>query len=113
MSTSVLVVGGAGYIGSHMVKALLDAGYDVTAFDNLSAGHLDAVLGGRFVQGDLADTDALDALFTQGRFEAVMHFAGSIQVGESVVKPELYYRNHAEPTASTTSGHASATVMTA
>jgi UDP-glucose 4-epimerase len=91
---AVLVVGGAGYIGSHMVKALLEGGYDTTIFDNLSSGHRDAVLGGRFVQGDLADTAALDALFAAGRFDAVMNFAGSIQVGESVQKPGLYYRNN-------------------
>ncbi len=91
---AVLVVGGAGYIGSHMVKALLERGYNTTIFDNLSSGHRDAVLGGRFVQGDLADTAALDALFSAGRFEAVMNFAGCIQVGESVQKPGLYYRNN-------------------
>lgn len=91
---AVLVVGGAGYIGSHMVKALLDGGCDTTIFDNLSAGHRDAVLGGLFVRGDLADTAALDALFAAGRFDAVMNFAGSIQVGESVQKPGLYYRNN-------------------
>ena len=91
---AVLVVGGAGYIGSHMVKALLEGGYDTTVFDNLFSGHRDAVLGGRFVQGDLADTAALDALFAAGHFDAVMNFAGSIQVGESVQKPGLYYRNN-------------------
>ncbi|NJD33517.1 MAG: UDP-glucose 4-epimerase GalE [Betaproteobacteria bacterium] len=77
-----------------MVKALLEGGYDTTVFDNLAAGHRDAVLGGRFVQGDLADTATLDALFAAGRFDAVMNFAGSIQVGESVQKPGLYYRNN-------------------
>lgn len=91
---SVLVVGGAGYIGSHMVKALLEGGYETTVYDNLSAGYRDAILGGDFVQGDLADADALDALFAAGRFDAVMNFAGSIQVGESVRKPGLYYRNN-------------------
>ncbi len=91
---SVLVVGGAGYIGSHMVKALLEAGYEATVFDNLSAGHRDAILGGHFVQGDLADLGTLEALFAAGSFDAVMNFAGSIQVGESVRKPGLYYRNN-------------------
>lgn len=93
-SKAILVVGGAGYIGSHMVKALLESGYDTTIFDNLSSGHRDALLGGHFVQGDLADTAALDAVFEAGRFDAVMNFAGSIQVGESVKKPGLYYRNN-------------------
>jgi len=91
---SVLVVGGAGYIGAHMVKALLAAGHSVTTFDNLSAGHRSAVLGGRFVQGDLADEEALEQLFSSHPFDAVMHFAGSIQVGESVARPGLYYRNN-------------------
>jgi UDP-glucose 4-epimerase len=91
---SVLVAGGAGYIGSHMVKALLEGGFRVTVFDNLSAGHRDAILGGHFVQGDLADAQALEALFAGGHFDAVMNFAGSIQVGESVQKPGLYYRNN-------------------
>lgn len=93
-SRRVLVAGGAGYIGSHMVKALLAAGHHPTVFDNLSAGYRDAVLGGEFVQGDLADAVALDAVFAKGRFDAVMNFAGSIQVGESVQKPGLYYRNN-------------------
>jgi len=59
----VLVVGGAGYIGSHMVKMLLAEGHEVMTFDNLSSGHRDAVLGGEFFLGDLADQEALDAVF--------------------------------------------------
>jgi UDP-glucose 4-epimerase len=90
----LLVVGGAGYIGSHMVKHLLRRGCDVVTFDNLSTGHRDAVLGGEFVLGDLADHDALDALFTQYRFDAVFHFASFIQVGESVKEPAKYYANN-------------------
>jgi UDP-glucose 4-epimerase len=90
----ILVVGGAGYIGSHMVKMLLDAGHEVVTFDNLSSGHRDAVLGGEFVLGDLADQAAIDAAFTQHQPEAVMHFASFIQVGESVRKPDMYYRNN-------------------
>lgn len=90
----VLVVGGAGYIGSHMVKMLLAAGHDVVTFDNLSSGHRDAVLGGEFVQGDLADQAALDTLFTQHQPQAVMHFASYIQVGESMRRPDMYYRNN-------------------
>lgn len=90
----ILVVGGAGYIGSHMVKMLLGAGYEVITLDNLSSGHRDAVLGGEFVQGDLADTDCLDQLFKKYQPEAVMHFASYIQVGESVRKPDIYYRNN-------------------
>jgi UDP-glucose 4-epimerase len=94
MRKNVLVVGGAGYIGSHMVKSLLDSGYEVTVFDNLSSGHLDAVLGGRFVKGDLSNPELLEALFSSTKFDAVMHFAGLIQVGESVARPDIYYRNN-------------------
>lgn len=90
----ILVVGGAGYIGSHMVKMLLAEGHEVVTFDNLSSGHRDAVLGGEFVLGDLADQAAIDTAFTQHQPEAVMHFASFIQVGESVRKPDMYYRNN-------------------
>lgn len=90
----ILVVGGAGYIGSHMVKMLLSAGHEVVTFDNLSSGHRDAVLGGEFVLGDLADKAMLDAVFTQHCPQAVMHFASFIQVGESVRRPDMYYRNN-------------------
>ena len=90
----LLVVGGAGYIGSHMVKHLLQRGCDVVTFDNLSTGHRDAVLGGEFVLGDLADRAALDALFSQYQFDAVFHFASFIQVGESVKEPAKYYANN-------------------
>lgn len=90
----ILVVGGAGYIGSHMVKMLLASGYDVITLDNLSSGHRDAVLGGTFVEGDLADSECLQKVFATYRPEAVMHFASYIQVGESVRKPDIYYRNN-------------------
>ncbi|MDT7850712.1 UDP-glucose 4-epimerase GalE [Methylophilus sp. VKM B-3414] len=90
----VLVVGGAGYIGSHMVKMLLGAGHEVVTLDNLSSGHRDAVLGGVFVEGDLADSDCLNNVFKQYTPDAVMHFASFIQVGESVRKPDIYYRNN-------------------
>lgn len=90
----VLVVGGAGYIGSHMVKMLLSQGHDVITLDNLSSGHRDAVLGGAFVEGDLADTACLQQVFKKYQPEAVMHFASYIQVGESVKKPDIYYRNN-------------------
>lgn len=90
----VLVVGGAGYIGSHMVKMLVDTGHDVITFDNLSSGFRDAILGGTFVQGDLANLTALDNVFKQYQPEAVMHFASYIQVGESVQHPDKYYLNN-------------------
>jgi UDP-glucose 4-epimerase len=71
----VLVVGGAGYIGSHMVKMLLDSGHDAITLDNLSSGHRDAVIGGVFVEGDLADNDCLYRVFEEHKPDAVMHFA--------------------------------------
>ena len=92
--TPVIVAGGAGYIGSHMVKLLLGAGHEVVTFDNLSTGWRDAVVGGEFAHADLADRPALDAVFKRHAFDGVMHFASSIQVGESVARPDLYYRNN-------------------
>lgn len=90
----ILVVGGAGYIGSHMVKMLCQAGCEVTIFDNLSTGYRDAVVGGRFVLGDLANRNQLDELLKTHRFDGVMHFASYIQVGESMRDPSKYYRNN-------------------
>jgi len=91
---NVLVVGGAGYIGSHMVLALLRSGHGVVIFDSLVTGFRDALLGGELVRGDLADREALDTLFRAHSFDAVMHFASFIQVGESVKRPDIYYRNN-------------------
>jgi len=90
----ILVVGGAGYIGSHMVKQLAQSGHDVLTLDNLSYGYRDAVKYGEFVEGDLGDSVILDAIFKAGDIDAVMHFAGFIQVGESVIKPAMYYHNN-------------------
>ena len=90
----VLVVGGAGYIGSHMVKLLLESGCEMLTLDNLSSGHRDAVLGGEFLEGDIEDTALLERIFTPGGIDAVMHFASHIQVGESMAAPEKYYRNN-------------------
>ena len=94
MTLRVLVVGGAGYIGSHMVKRLGAADVDVLTLDNLSSGHRDAVVCGEFVQGDLADRELLAAILAARRFDAVMHFAAHIEVGESVRLPAKYYRNN-------------------
>ena len=90
----ILVVGGAGYIGSHMVKLLNQRGFEVTVLDNLSNGHRDAVRGARFVLGDLYEREILDELFEETHFDGVMHFASYIQVGESVREPAKYYRNN-------------------
>jgi len=90
----VLVVGGAGYIGSHMVKMLSLAGHDVVTLDNLSNGYKDAVKYGEFIEGDIADAELLNNLFSKTAFDGVMHFASYIQVGESVEKPSMYYKNN-------------------
>jgi UDP-glucose 4-epimerase len=94
MKAEVLVAGGAGYIGSHMVKRLAREGYGVTTVDNLSLGHRDAVLAGSFVHADLLDRDALARLFAGRRFDLCMHFAASASVGESVADPRKYYTNN-------------------
>lgn len=98
MTSKVLVTGGAGYIGSHVVRQLGEAGYDVVVYDNLSTGHAWAVTHGELVVGDLADTGALDALFEQHRFDAVLHFAAHIVVPESVADPLKYYSNNTRNT---------------
>lgn len=90
----ILVTGGAGYIGSHMVRLLTELGHSVVTFDDLSSGFRDAVLGGELVQGSLHDKAALNALFSAHQFDAVVHFAGSIVVSESVRDPAKYYQNN-------------------
>jgi UDP-glucose 4-epimerase len=90
----ILVCGGAGYIGSHMVQLLLERGHDVTTLDNLSTGHRDALLGGRFEFGDLGDSGVLDRVLSSSAFDAVMHFAAFIRVEESVAHPGKYFRNN-------------------
>ncbi len=95
----ILVTGGAGYIGSHTTLALLEAGCEVVVYDNLSTGRPEAVLPpARLVVGDLADTDRLDALMGEEKFSAVLHFAGSIVVPESVENPLKYYMNNTNNT---------------
>lgn len=88
-----LVTGGAGYVGSHMVKFLLRQGYAVDVLDDLSTGHRDAVTGGELIEGSLLDTDFLDRVIGRG-YDIVIHFAGSIAVGESVIDPSKYFRNN-------------------
>lgn len=94
MSKKILVTGGAGYIGSHVVKLLGEQGFEVVVFDNLSTGHREAVLHGELIVGELADQDAIRAVFKKHEIEAIIHFAGSIIVPESVEKPLMYYRNN-------------------
>ena len=90
----VLIVGGAGYIGSHMVQMLLERGHEPIVFDNLTTGYREALLGAPLVEADLANSSALDRVFEAHRFDGVMHFASFIQVGESVSDPAKYYRNN-------------------
>jgi UDP-glucose-4-epimerase GalE len=94
MKPSALIAGGAGYIGSHMVKRLARAGYSVTTVDNLSTGHRDAVRYGDFIHADLLDRDAIARALSSRRFDVVMHFAASAYVGESVDNPRKYYTNN-------------------
>ncbi|MCS7203265.1 MAG: UDP-glucose 4-epimerase GalE [Thermodesulfovibrio sp.] len=93
-SIRVLVTGGAGYIGSHVVKALGERGYNVLTYDNLSYGHREAVLYGDIVIADLSERDTLKKTFETFKPDAVMHFAALIVVPESVKEPEKYYRNN-------------------
>jgi UDP-glucose 4-epimerase len=90
----IFITGGAGYIGSHVVKTLGEAGHELFVYDNLSTGHEWAVLYGRLVKGDLADTILLNDVLSKFRPDAVIHFAASIQVEESVREPLHYYRNN-------------------
>lgn len=89
-----LVVGGAGYVGSHMVKHLFERGHEVTVLDNYSRGHRDALQAARPLEADLLDSPAVERAFDGAAYDAVMHFAAYAYVGESVSKPAEYYRNN-------------------
>lgn len=92
---SILVIGGAGYIGSHNVHALVERGEDVVVLDNLVTGHRQAVHpNARFYEGDLRSAADLDRVFSEQQIEAVMHFAAFSLVGESVVQPLKYFNNN-------------------
>jgi UDP-glucose 4-epimerase len=91
---TILVIGGAGYIGAHMCKDLLCAGYDLLILDDLSRGHRDLIAGGTFYEGDLGDGALLKKIFRAHKVDAVMHFAAYSLVGESVEQPLAYYRNN-------------------
>ena len=90
----IFITGGAGYIGSHMVAALGEKGYEVLVYDNLSTGYRDALLYGRLIVGDLSDKALLEKTLREFKPDAVMHFAAFIQVGESVQEPLKYYQNN-------------------
>ncbi|WP_298929770.1 UDP-glucose 4-epimerase GalE [uncultured Ramlibacter sp.] len=91
---SVIVAGGAGYIGSHMVRMLGDSGYRPIVVDNLTTGHADAVGGATLEVGDIGDRDFMARVLREHRPQCVMHFAASSLVGESIVKPALYWHNN-------------------
>lgn len=97
---NIIVAGGAGYIGSHMVKMLSSAGFNPVTVDNLSTGHRDSVLYGDFEECDIADSVRMGRIFEKYNPAAVMHFAAFSLVGESVNKPDKYYRNNVSGTLS-------------
>jgi UDP-arabinose 4-epimerase len=97
---SVMVIGGAGFIGSHTSKALRQAGFAPVVYDNLSTGHRHAVKWGDLVEGDILDTETLACSIRTYRPVAIIHFAASAYVGESVVDPAKYYRNNVAGTLS-------------
>ena len=90
----ILVTGGAGYIGSHVCKELSEYGFEAVAFDNLSTGHRELVKWGPLIEGDVGDRDSIEAAIREVRPEAVLHFAASSLVGESMTRPGKYYRNN-------------------
>jgi len=90
----ILVTGGAGYIGSHTVKPLLENGWEVLVYDSMELGHPEAVIGGTVVQGDLLDGDRLDEVFREYHIDAVIHFAAYASVGDSVADPAKYFNNN-------------------
>ncbi|KAM3098421.1 UDP-glucose 4-epimerase GalE [Phormidesmis sp. 146-12] len=98
MSQKVLVTGGAGYIGSHVVRQLGEAGYDVVVYDNCSTGSASAVLSGNLINADLADVDRLYKVFATHQFTAVFHFAASLNAPESITNPLDYYTNNTRNT---------------
>ena len=98
MNRKVLVTGGAGYIGSHVVRQLGEADYDVVVYDNCSTGVAQAVLYGQLIIGDLGDIDRLYQVFGKHQFSAVLHFAASLVVPESVAQPLDYYANNTRNT---------------
>lgn len=91
---AILVCGGAGYIGSHMVAELLENGNEVVVLDNLEKGHEDALLGGKLYVGDLRDKKILDKIFSENNIEAVIDFAAYSLVGESMIEPLKYFNNN-------------------
>ena len=94
MNKNVLVVGGAGYIGSHTTLALQEAGYHSVVYDNFSSGHRDACFGADLVEGDLADTAKLTQAMQDHAIGSVIHFAALIEAGQSVITPLPFFHNN-------------------
>jgi UDP-glucose 4-epimerase len=95
----ILVTGGAGYVGGTVAELLLQKGHDVTIYDNLCHGHRSMVPAkAEFIEGDLADRSRLEQILASRKFDGVMHFAALIEAGESMKKPELYFRNNSAST---------------
>lgn len=94
----ILVVGGAGYIGSHVNKELNRRGYETVVFDNLIYGHKEAVKWGAFEYGDISNTSRLEEVFKKYKIDAVFHFSAFAYVGESVGNPAKYYQNNVAAT---------------
>lgn len=95
---NILVIGGAGYVGSHTVRRLMKDGHSVWVYDNLSRGHRKAVPEGRLIEGELADRMKLQSVMATKSIDAVMHFAAFALVGESVAQPAMYYQNNVTAT---------------
>lgn len=94
MTKKILITGGAGYIGSHVIKKLGEAGFNLVTYDNLSTGFQEAVTYGELIVGDLGDIETLDSLMSLHHFDAIIHLAGSVLVPESVKNPQKYYQNN-------------------
>ena len=90
----ILVIGGAGYIGSHMCKHLVKNGHSPIILDDLSTGHIEATKYGHFIQGNISDKNILTEIFSKFEILSVMHFAAHCYVGESVISPSIYYHNN-------------------
>lgn len=90
----IFITGGAGYIGSHIVKELMEEKHKIFIYDNLSSGHRQAVLGGVFIKGDLADKNKLNQVFKKYKPKVVIHLASFIEAGESMKKPKKFFENN-------------------